>query len=135
MPRPPRATLLLGLILLTLAGPVSARGIVVLVHGYLGDAASWERAQIAPALIEAGWRPAGTWQSTPDGVRLVEAQGADARAARLLYRVSLPSTAPLGIQASYLAGMLQGIARRQPSTGITLIGHSAGGVVARLALV
>jgi triacylglycerol lipase len=132
-PRLRHFVLLPYLVLWALAAPARAGEIVVLVHGYLGDADSWDHARIVPALQAAGWEPAGIWQSTPRGVQLVAEPGASA--AGLLYRVNLPSTAPLGVQAGYLAGMLQGIERRHPGVGIDLVGHSAGGVVARLALV
>ena len=52
-----------------------------------------------------------------------------------VYIVDLPSTAPLMEQARLLGGMLAAIAHRQPTDAVDLIGHSAGGVVARLALV
>jgi pimeloyl-ACP methyl ester carboxylesterase len=38
-------------------------------------------------------------------------------------------------QARFLGGMLAAIAQRHPTDAVDLIGHSAGGVVARLALV
>jgi hypothetical protein len=53
----------------------------------------------------------------------------------VIYTVDLPSTAPLAEQARLLGGMLQGTARRHPDAPLDLVGHSAGGVVARLALV
>ena len=118
---------------LVLAGPATAGRYLVLVHGYLSDSNSWQRSGVLPVLEAAGWKLAGNWQSTRSGVRL-EPVGQPA-GAFAIYTVDLPSTAPLMEQARLLGGMLGAIAHRQPKDGIDLIGHSAGGVVARLALV
>jgi pimeloyl-ACP methyl ester carboxylesterase len=118
---------------LVFASPASAGRILVLVHGYLGDSASWLGGGVLPVLQQAGWKVAGNWQSTPSGVRL-EPFGASA-AEFSIYTVDLPSTAPLTEQAGFLGGMLRAIAQQHPTDTIDLIGHSAGGVVARLALV
>lgn len=118
---------------LAFAGPAGAGRILVPVHGYLGDSASWQQSGVLPVLEEAGWRLAGNWRSTPSGVRL-EPVGQSA-GEFAIYTVDLPSTAPLMVQAGFLGGMLSGIAERHPTDTVDLIGHSAGGVVARLALV
>jgi pimeloyl-ACP methyl ester carboxylesterase len=118
---------------LMFAGPASAGRILVLVHGYLGDSASWQQSGVLPVLEQAGWKLAGNWQSTPSGVRLVPAGPAAGEFG--IDTVDLPSTAPLMEQARLLGGMLGAIAQRHPTDTVDLIGHSAGGVVARLALV
>ena len=118
---------------LVFAGPASAGRILVLVHGYLGDSASWSQSGVLPVLQQAGWKVVGNWQSTQSGVRL-EPVGPPA-GEFASYTVDLPSTAPLMEQARLLGGMLGAIAERHPSDTVDLLGHSAGGVVARLALV
>jgi triacylglycerol lipase len=115
------------------AGPASAGRILVLVHGYLGDSDSWQQNGVLPVLAQAGWRVTGNWVSTPSGVRL-EPVGPPA-GEFAVHTVDLPSIAPLMEQARLLGGMLGAIAQRHPTDRIDLIGHSAGGVVARLALV
>ncbi len=115
------------------AGPASAGRILVLVHGYLGDSASWQQSGVLPVLKRAGWKLAGNWQSTRSGLRL-ESVGPPA-GEFAIYTVDLPSTAPLMEQARLLGGMLIAIAQQHPTDTVDLIGHSAGGVVARLALV
>lgn len=118
---------------LVFPGPAGAARILVLVHGYLGDSASWRQSGVLPVLQQAGWKIAGNWQSTPSGVRLEPAGPPAGEFA--IYTVDLPSIAPLMEQARFLGGMLGAIAQRHPTDTVDLIGHSAGGVVARLALV
>jgi alpha-beta hydrolase superfamily lysophospholipase len=79
---------------------------VVLIHGYLGDASSWYNHGIVSAL-----------------------QGYDT------YTVNLPSEAPLVVQAQYLDVYLRDIKAKHPKNSLVLVGHSAGGVVARLVMV
>ena len=118
---------------LVFAGPANAGRILLLVHGFLGDSASWQQSGVLPVLEQAGWRFAGNWQSTQSGVRLKPAEQPAGEFA--IYTVDLPSTAPLMEQARYLGGMLGAIAKQHPTDTVDLIGHSAGGVVVRLALV
>ncbi len=115
------------------AAPAHAGRVLVLVHGYLGDGASWRQSGVLPVLEQAGWRFAGNWQSTPAGVRLQPARAPASEFA--IYTLDLPATAPLAEQARYLGGMLAAIAARHPTDAVDLVGHSAGGVVARLTLV
>ncbi|MET0066358.1 MAG: alpha/beta fold hydrolase [Candidatus Thiodiazotropha sp.] len=120
------------LIYLVLWGLVSfsARAdVAVLVHGYLGSAASWDNSGISAVLSQQGWQPAGIF--TPRG--LIPLQGAGS--AKRFYTVELPSQAPIAVQARILAGMLQAIPRQPADEPLILVGHSAGGVVARMALV
>jgi pimeloyl-ACP methyl ester carboxylesterase len=119
--------------LLTAAAPAWADRVLLLVHGYLGDASSWQRDGVLPVLQQAGWQFGGNWQSTPAGVRLDAAL--ETPGPFVVYTANLPSTAPLAEQARFLGGMLNAVAERHPDVGVDLVGHSAGGVVARLALV
>ncbi len=56
-------------------------------------------------------------------------------AQRHLYTVTLPSEAPLPVQAQWLDDYLGHLKIKHPDNDIFLVGHSAGGVVARLATV
>lgn len=118
---------------LVFAGPASAGRILVLVHGYLGNSASWQQSGVLPVLEQAGWQLAGNWQSTRSGVRWEPVEPPAGEFA--IDTVDLPATAPLMEQARLLGGMLAAIAQQHPTDTVDLIGHSAGGVVARLALV
>lgn len=104
--------------------------VAVLVHGYLGSAQSWERSGVASILATDGWQRAGILIPEPTGIRVL---GSAQNSKKSLYIIELPSTAPLMIQADLLHRTLQWV-NSQTSQPIHLIGHSAGGVAARLAI-
>ncbi|MCG8427787.1 MAG: alpha/beta fold hydrolase [Chromatiales bacterium] len=107
--------------------------VLVLVHGYLGSGHSWEQSGVNAVLEQNGWIRAGLLFSGPQGIQIIPVAGGDA--ANKVYAVELPSTAPLTLQADHLRAMLNTLSARHPDEPIILAGHSAGGVVARLALV
>lgn len=120
---------LLALMLLLIL-PLSAQArIVVLVHGYLSDGRTWEENGITAVLAAYGWQYAG--QLIGGGIVRQPQQLASNR----LYVSNLPFTAPLMWQSRLLQGQLNMLSTAYPNESITLVGHSAGGVVARLALV
>jgi pimeloyl-ACP methyl ester carboxylesterase len=122
------------LILLLLLGfqslPASPE-VLVLVHGYLGSAASWETSGVNAVLQQHGWQRGGI--ATPAG--LLPGAGAQGESANRVYSVELPSVAPIALQAVLLGHQLDVISAQHPAQSIILVGHSAGGVVARLLLV
>lgn len=118
--------LIVALVTLLASGVVRAQTLV-LVHGYLGTPFSWESSGVLPELAARGWTRGGV---LPGG--LIPA-AADAE--RAVYTVALPYRAPLAAQADQLNAALREVAGQRPGDTITLVGHSAGGVVARLALV
>lgn len=123
---------LLALLFALFALPLRA-DVLVLVHGYLGSADSWESSGVNRVLEQNGWHRAGVIAAGPGGPRLRDA-GATA-AGRRFYAVELPSIAPLMLQADHLAAMLELVGRLNPGEPVILVGHSAGGVVARIAAV
>ncbi|MEJ1355199.1 MAG: hypothetical protein RPU34_17030 [Candidatus Sedimenticola sp. (ex Thyasira tokunagai)] len=108
--------------------------VLVLVHGYLGSAHSWETSGVNAVLNANGWPRAGMLTAGPAGVQLLPAT-ITATEGNAVYAVELPSLAPMMIQADYLQVMLQQIAARHPGESTHIAAHSAGGVVARIALV
>lgn len=121
------------LFLLAAGGSTASASVLVLVHGYLGDGQSFQRAGVLPALEAAGWRYAGDWRAGADGQP--QRVGPDQRGEQIVYTVTLPANAPLALQADWLTVMRSAAARQHPGQPMTLVGHSAGGVVGRLSLV
>jgi pimeloyl-ACP methyl ester carboxylesterase len=124
----------LALAVLTLFVLQTARAdVLVLVHGYLGSAQSWAESGVIDRLMRRGYRPAGNYAFRPGGIIFQPAR--DARPAQPIYTVTLPSQAPIVIQADWLAAYLRDVRKRHPDEAINLAAHSAGGVVARMTLV
>ena len=119
--------------LLLILGQHAQAEVALLIHGYLSDAGTWERSGVNAELRRAGWQYAGNLSFSPVG--LVEAPLATASTDKLFYTINLPSLAPAPIQAGWLKAGIDYIQQKHPDEKITLAGHSAGGVVARLMLV
>ncbi len=92
--------------------------VLVLVHGYASNASSWQRSGVTNRLEQAGWRHASD----------------DLSAANIYYLVNLPTVAPLMVQSNVLNRFLLQVRKRHPDDEMTVVGHSAGGVVGRLAV-
>lgn len=107
--------------------------VLVLVHGYLGNGLSWEFSGVTGVLQRHGWQPAGHYVAGPVGVAGQRGQGATAE--NKYYLVDLPSEAPVLVQVHLLHEMLNAISVAHPDEPVAIAGHSAGGVVARAALV
>ena len=105
---------------------------LVLIHGYLGGAADWHHSGITRLLVEAGWADAGQLSLRPQGVHVSRSKG---RGANRFFTLDLPSQAPLLLQSRRLDQYLGHIRMRHPGTALILVGHSAGGVLARLYMV
>lgn len=105
---------------------------MLLIHGYLGDANSWERSGINDELARNGWARAGVFEGSPEGPKLFVTDNLDAE--NRVYVATLPSELPIMAQSDVLKDIIDMIALR-PGEKIILVGHSAGGVVARMALI
>ncbi len=124
------------LLIVLLLGSVSQSAmadIAILVHGFLGSPSSWDRSLINQQLEAAGWNKAGIVFQTPQGAML--SQSPEKISGNELYSVILPSRAPLMYQAELLQNMISDLEKRHVNEDIVIIGHSAGGVVARAKLV
>ncbi len=119
---------------LVLLAPTPARAeLLLLVHGYLGNPDDWYNSGVSTQLIRAGWSDAGTLTVVDESVRH---RGVDKTGhGRKLYTAELPSEAPLQVQAGLLADLIYWLQQRHPDEYLTVAGHSAGGVVARLTMV
>ena len=112
-----------------LAGAARAETLL-LVQGYLASPANWRASGVAGALVSEGWRDAGHLALTPAGPL---APAANAAGRRFL-TLDLPTEAPLGEQARLIALHVAAV-KAQGEDAIVLVGHSAGGVAARMAMV
>jgi len=104
---------------------------LVLIHGYLGTGTAWRTTGIVETLERAGWRDSGHLfpnSEQPSGAP-------DSPIKHYLYTVTLPSEAPLLVQTRQLGFYLHWLQQRHPGNEMILIGHSAGGVVARSSMV
>lgn len=120
---------LLGLLLLPVPSWAET---VVLVHGFQSDGMDWRKQGVTPVLQQYGWVDGGNFLMTQQGPYNA-LSGVQDGAERVFFTVDLPSRAPVPFQAQLLQVYLQRIylQRQEP---LTLVGHSAGGVVARYAL-
>ena len=119
---------ILATLLLMLPAAIHAQ-VTVLVHGHLSSGETWARHGILGTLALDGWGYGGhlfTNRAIP---------GNAPRYAKTVYTANLLSTAPLPNQAAALRQQLLAVQQRHPGEEIILVGHSAGGVVARLLLV
>jgi triacylglycerol lipase len=126
-------SLLLLLFVFGLKPVIASADIAVLVHGYHSSAMAWERSGVSSMLQENDWPRAGLYTTAGQGVRYLPAAGE--QATNKVFVVDLPSEAPLNLQADLLQQILLDIGTRYPEEPITLVGHSAGGVVARIIVV
>jgi pimeloyl-ACP methyl ester carboxylesterase len=116
----------------TVSNTASAE-VMLLIHGYLGDANSWEKSGINNALDQSGWKRAGMFRGSPQGPKLYLTK--NNKTNKQVYVATLPSNAPVMFQADTLKAIIDQISQRHKKQKIILVGHSAGGVVARMALI
>ena len=113
--------------ILLLSANVQAKT-VVLVHGFLADGMSWRTTGFTVPLRAAGFLDGGNYSFNQWGMMIPRPIRTTDDA---FFTVDLPSQTNLQSQESILVQYLQHLysQRLEP---ITLLGHSAGGVVARL---
>ena len=120
---------LLGLaLLLSLGSSLSHAKTIVLIHGFQSNGMEWRFNGVTPVLQQYGWTDGGQYIPRNNGV--YNAAEPRKRPVNVFYTVMLPQSAPVELQSQWLDKYLQRIAsiRREP---LMLVGHSAGGVVAR----
>ncbi|MCU7959247.1 MAG: GPI inositol-deacylase [gamma proteobacterium symbiont of Bathyaustriella thionipta] len=102
--------------------------VLLLVHGFMGSPASWQNSAVLPQLAAAGWQPAAIISATGEQ-KLTPKVGKNP-----LYLAALPDEAPLEIQVEAMVSILRHLQMQYPDESISIVGHSLGGLVARLAL-
>lgn len=112
---------------------VARSEILILVHGWSANANTWIQSGVVNNLEANGWKNAGLVRSLPNyHINYIPAYGKNAR--KKIYQVDLPAEAPIAIQASHLLAEINFIHMLYPTESINIAGHSAGGIVARLAI-
>jgi triacylglycerol esterase/lipase EstA (alpha/beta hydrolase family) len=101
---------------------------VVLVHGFMSDSHSWGTTGFTTPLQYAGWRYGGNYNFSPWGMLTPDQLMTKGD---IFITVDLPSTQNLQTQEDILLQYMQHLYQHRLEP-ITLVGHSAGGVVARL---
>lgn len=105
---------------------------VLLLHGYLANGNEWHRAGIVEKLENNGWIHAGKLQiknNIVNGVKISQSN------TRRTYTSSLASQESILNQTKQLEKYIEFIRRQHIDEQIILVGHSAGGIVARLFMV
>lgn len=105
---------------------------LLLVHGYMGSVQQWQRAGIVKQLDAVGWRNAGELTLIN---KTVQTNKSVPSTLRRMYNLSLQSERPIEDQSQQLSQYVEHVRQLHPDEQIILIGHSAGGVVARLYMV
>ncbi|MDH5785181.1 MAG: alpha/beta hydrolase [Chromatiales bacterium] len=119
------------LLALWLPGLAAAEA-MVLLQGYLAYDDPWRSSGASVAMVQAGWQDGGQLIDGPDGVRRF---GPEGKAAKSFYTVALAVEAPLLVQAQQMERFMAYVRARHEGESLYLVGHSAGGVVARLYMV
>ncbi len=120
------------LILLLLApGSVFAETLV-LIHGYLSDSSSWFENKTTLPLQRTGWRYGGNYSVINRGQFIISTPALQTLRTKgnFFFTVDLPADAPVEFQAGLL-GLYLNHLYEQRHEPLILVGHSAGGVVAR----
>lgn len=116
--------------LLAVSPLVVSAEVLVLIHGYLGDSTNWRQSSISEQLEAVGWTDGGVlgpgWR-WPGGV--------GSPREKTYYTVDLPTEAPLQVQLQHFTTYLDAVRSLHRGEQLILVGHSAGGVLARLYMV
>ena len=118
-----------------LASSPAHSDVVLLIHGYLSNSSVWMHSGVVQTLESDGWKLAGMYSTHPNGQVYLHSDNSPADKDRRILIVDLPSEAPLFLQSDLIANVVNAITAEYQDESIILVGHSAGGLAARAALV
>jgi len=104
---------------------------IIFVQGYDEDGSQWRTHGVTQPLVASGWNDGGHLLNSG----LVVGPHSQTVGGDRFYSIELPTEAPLRFQLQYLAHYFDMVSQRHQGESIILVGHSAGGVLARLYMV
>lgn len=121
------------ILILSCSKSVLASDSVIFIHGLAGNANSWAKQGIPNVLARDDWKIAGgAFYDYRYGIYLKKQTGISDKN---LFLLTIPSRASISHQAQIVEDILERIVELAPDDNLHLVGHSAGGVVARLVVV
>ncbi len=105
---------------------------LLLLHGYLGSSQDWTHSGIVDHLDATGWSNAGALNLNN---KIIHSSKAKELRTRRLYTVELASEQSIEIQSRQFHHYVEYVRKQHVGEQIILVGHSAGGIVARLYMV
>ena len=122
------------LVLFSLSVSQTAKAdILLLVHGFQSDMLTWQRAGIITILEKHGWVKTDYLMATPEGI--VPLHTPEKIPEKKIVSLQLPSDIQLRVQANMFTAALHYLADQYPDDKVIIVGHSLGGLTARLSLV
>jgi len=107
--------------------------ILLLVHGFQSDMLTWQRAGIITVLEQHGWHKTDYLIASPNGI--VPMHTPEKIPDKKIVSLQLPSDIQLRVQANMFTAALHHLADVYPNEKVIVVGHSLGGLTARLSLV
>lgn len=123
---------LISLMLLSVSLTAKA-DILLLVHGFQSDMLTWQRAGIITVLEQHGWEKTDYLIASQKGI--VPLHSPEKIPQKKIVILQLPSDITLKVQANMFTAALHHLADQYPNEQIIIVGHSLGGLTARLSLV
>ncbi len=123
---------ILGFILFGFSSMARAE-ILLFVHGFQSDMLTWQRAGIITVLEQHGWQKTDYLIAAPKGI--VPLRTPEKIPEKKIVSLQLPSDIQLRVQANMFTAALYYLADVYPDDKVTVVGHSLGGLTARLSLV
>ena len=117
---------------LCFAGVVKA-DILLLVHGFQSDMLTWQRANIIPVLQKHGWEKTDYIIAAPQGIAPIHTP--EELTKNKIAILHLNSEIRLRDQANMVTAGLIYLSDLYPNEPVYIVGHSLGGLVARLSIV
>jgi len=121
------------LILIIFSQTATARALIF-IQGYEGDGSQWRNHGVTASLVATGWSDGGHLFDNGFNIE-IPLRSQHVGGVDQFYTISLPTEAPLMFQLQVLARYVDEINLRHLGEPLILVGHSAGGVLARLYMV